>query len=454
MDMLTVLLSRIQMAFTLSFHIIFPSLNIGLALFLFIMEAIWLKTKNPLYLNICKYWTKIFALAFGMGVVSGVVMSYELGTNFGNFTNAIGEVLGSLFVYEVLTAFFVEAGFLGIMLFGWNKVGPKMHFFANAMVMVGTLLSAFWIMAANSWMQTPAGFHMVGDKFYIDSWMETIFNPSFVVRFIHMVLASYVTCCFVLAGISAWFLLRKRDMELSKKVFSIALGIAVIVVPLQLFMGDSVGLEVHKNQPLKTAAMEGVWETQKGAPFLVFAIPDKKLQKNLYSIEIPHMASVLNTHEWDGLLIGLKTVSPEDQPVVLSTFFGFRIMVGIGVLFLLMAFYSLWLRKRKRLYDTRWFLKLCVLATPLGVIATIAGWFTAETGRQPWVVYNLMRTAQGASDIPHQHVLISLISFVVIYLSVFSFFIYYLCKTIRKGPTALAAEKEESSFQYMTGGQK
>ena len=456
MDMaLSVLLSRIQMAVTLSMHIIWPSLNIGLALFLCIMEGLWLKTQNPLYLRICKFWMKIFALAFGMGVVSGIVMAYELGTNFGQFTDAIGEVLGSLFVYEVLSAFFLEAGFLGVMLFGWNKIGPKMHFFATFMVMFGTFFSAFWILAANSWMQTPSGYtyDAVTGKFLVDTWWGVIFSPSLVYRFIHMVLATYITSSFVIIGVSAWYLLKNKHLDVAKKCFSFALWGALIVVPVQLFVGDTVGLIVHKYQPLKTAAMEGVWETQKGAPLILFGYPDPKREENLYTVEIPYGASLLNTHSLDGELIGLKTVPREDRPLVIPTFYGFRIMVGIGVVFLFIALYALWLRRKDRLYDTRWFNWLCVLATPLGFLATIAGWFVAETGRQPWVVYEMMRTSQGASHVPATHVAVSLTAFVVVYVFIFIFFLFYLFKAIHKGPAspeAVVREEEETpSITYM-----
>ncbi len=453
MDHLSVLLSRIQMAVTLTMHIIWPSINIGLALFICIMEAAWLKTKNPLYLKICKYWMKIFALAFGMGVVSGVVMSYELGTNFGQFTNAIGEVLGSLFVYEVLTAFFVEAGFLGVMLFGWNRVSPKMHFLATFMVMFGTFFSAFWIMSANSWMQTPAGTHVAANgKFVIDTWMGTIFNPSFYHRFTHMVLASYLTCTFFIAGISAWYILKQRHLDVAKTCFSFAMWAAILFAPIQILIGDTVGLAVHQYQPLKTAAIEGVWDTQLGAPLLLFAIPDSKQEKNLFPIKIPHGAALINTHQWDGKLIGLKSVPPQDRPVVLTTFFGFRIMVGIAVLFFFMGVVGLWHRYKKTLYDRKWFLYACTWMTPFGIFATISGWFVAETGRQPWVVYNLLRTTDGASKLAPEQVGISLTAFILIYTMAISFFVYYFLKLVKKGPDATGdAEKEPPVIGYMHG---
>lgn len=430
----TILLSRAQFGFTIGFHIIFPTLNLGLALFLTVMEAIWLKTRNTAYLKICQFWTKIFALTFGMGVVSGIVMSYELGTNFGHFTQAVGGVLGSLFAYEVLSAFFLEAGFLGVMLFGWNKVGAKLHFAATFLVMIGTTISAFWIMSANSWMQSPAGFHIDAGRYVVDSWWQVVFNPMFIPRYLHMLMASYVTCCFVVAGISAWYLLKNRHVELAQKCFAFALLAAVILTPIQIFFGDMVGLAVHENQPIKTAAMEAVWNTQKGAPLVLFAIPDQKLQKNLYSIEIPYGASLINTHQLNGELVGLTSVPATDIPNVATVFFSFRIMVGIGLLLFAVSWVALYLHWRKHLFQARWFQRICLWLTPIGFVSTIAGWFTAETGRQPWIVYNLMRTLDGASSIALHQVVISFALFIFVYGFVFGFYIYYLIKLIRKGP--------------------
>lgn len=452
MDPLSILLSRIQMGFTLGMHIIFPVLNIGLALFICIMEGMWLKTKNIDYLHIAKFWTKLFAIPFGVGVVSGIVMSYELGTNFGNFTNAIGEVLGSLFTYEVLTAFFLEAGFLGIMLFGWQRVSPKMHFFATLMVMIGTFVSAFWIMSANSWMQTPAGYTFVDGKFMVDSWLQVLFNPSFMHRFIHMVLATYLTASFFIAAVSAYYLLKKRHIRMSQIALSFAMWMALILTPIQFMVGDAVGLIVHQYQPLKTAAIEGVWDTQQGAPLVLFGIPNSAQEKNLFTIQIPYGASLINTHQLNGTLIGLKTVPPEDRPVVMPTFFGFRIMVGIAVLFLAAALVGLYLRLRKKLYTTAWFHKILIGMGPFGMIATIAGWMTAESGRQPWAVYGLMRTAAGASPVPASHVAITLTAIIIVYLAVLISCLYYLFKFIRKGPESTEKEQEPelaSAFTYM-----
>lgn len=454
MNTLVVLLSRIQFAITIGFHIIFPALNIGLALFILIMESRWLKTQQEIYLHICKFWTKIFALTFGMGVVSGIFMSYELGTNFGGYTAAIGGVLGPLFTYEVLSAFFLEAGFLGIMLFGWKKVTPKMHFAATTAVAIGTTVSAFWIMAANTWMQTPQGYHQVGDKFIVDSWTQVIFNPFFVSSFFHMLVASYITCAFFIAGICAYYLLKNKHRSMATICFSWVLGAATFLVPVQLYLGDDLGRDVYEHQPLKTASIEGVWETQKGAPLVLFAIPSEKQEKNLFPISIPYGASLINTHHLNGELIGLKSVSPADRPVVLPTFFGFRIMVGIGMLMLFTAFYSLYLRYINKLCDSRLLQYSCVFLTPMGFVATLAGWVTTESGRQPWVVYHLLRTADSASHIALTQMATSLVLISLVYLLIFSFYLYYLWRLIQQGPAHTMSEEQEPSvppFTYMEG---
>ncbi len=397
---------------------------------------------------------KIFALAFGMGVVSGVVMAYQLGTNFGNFTFAIGEVLGPLFVYEVLTAFFLEAGFLGIMLFGWNRVSKKMHFLATFMVAFGTLLSAFWIMSANSWMQAPSGYIMNSNgTFTVDSWITAIFNPTFIPRFLHMSIASYIAATFFIAGVSAYYLWKKTHTELAKKCFSIAMWAALILVPIQIFIGDTVGLNVHKYQPLKTAAIEGVWQTQKGAPLVLLGYPDTDAEKNITLLTIPKVASLINTHDANGELLGLTTVPREDRPVILATFVSFRIMVGIGLFFLCLALWGLWLRRNNRLYQSTALQWACMLAVPFGFIATIAGWITAESGRQPWIVYEKMRTSAGASDLAPVQVQISLAIFITIYFFVLSFFVIYLLKLIKKGPEESVTNDDKDkahSFTYMS----
>lgn len=451
----TILLSRIQFGFTVGFHIIFPTLNIGLGLSIAIMEAVWLKTKNPFYLNIAKFWTKIFALTFGMGVVSGIVLSYELGTNFGPFIEKAGGVLGPLFSYEVLSAFFLEAGFLGVMLFGWKRVPPTLHFMSTLLVSVGTLISAFWIMSANSWMQTPSGFHLVDGKYVVESWFSVIFNPSFIPRFLHMVNASYVTACFFIAGISAWYLLKKKFTNYAKTCFSLGLTAGFFLVLTQIGLGDWVGLKIKDYQPLKTAAMEGLWDTQKGAPLLLFAIPDSKMEKNKLELKIPKLASLINTHQWDGELIGLKSVSASERPPIGKVFWNFRLMTGIGFLMLGIIVVGLTLRRLGKLYSSTWFYKLCILSTPLGFIASISGWITAETGRQPWVIYGLMRTHDGAALVPPYQVATSLLLFILVYGIVFSFYLVYLGKLIQKGPEEMIEPQtpedkiEETPFKYL-----
>ena len=447
----TEILSRIQFGFTIGFHIIFPTLNLGLALFLVVFEGLWLKTKKSHYLEICKFFTKIFAITFGMGVVSGIVLAYELGTNFGPFIQAFGGVIGPLFAYETLTAFFLEAGFLGVMLFGWKRVSPKLHYLATVLVALGTTLSAFWIMAANSWMQTPAGFGLENGVYIPINWYQIIFNPSSLLRLTHMLLAAYATTAFFVAGITGWYLLKQRHLETAKPCFKFAVICAAIILPLQIFVGDLVGLKVLHYQPLKTAAMEAVWETSEGVPFLIFALPDQQNQTNKFEVGIPKLASLINTHHLNGELLGLDSVPPDAQPSVAPVFFTFRIMVGIGTLLLMVALSGIWLLYRKRLYHSKRYLKLCIACAPLGFIATIMGWLTAEIGRQPWVVYGLMKTKDAVSQVPAHHVLISLILFIIVYGFIFGFYLYYLFKLIRKGPLKLDKDEiEHHLFQYMT----
>ena len=446
-----ILLSRLQFAFTISFHILFPAFSIGLAAFLTVMEGMWLKTQNPLYKQICKFWTKIFALTFGMGIVSGIVMEFQLGTNWAGYVKEIGQVLGPLFTYEVMTAFFIEAGFLGVMLFGWDRVGKGLHFASTLLVALGTLISAFWIMSANSWMQTPLGYGQVGDAFEVTNWLKVIFNPSALPRFWHMVLAAYITTGFVILSVSAYYLRRGSHIEFSKCCFSFCLWALLILTPLQIFIGDIVGVNVYRYQPLKTAAMEGIWQTQRGAPLLLFAIPNQAAQKNHYEIAIPNLASFINTHSWEGELIGLSTVVPKDQPNVPLVFFSFRIMVGIGVLMLLIVIIGTYLRYRKILFTRDWFLRVCQWSSPLGFIALWCGWITAEVGRQPWVVYNLLRTSEAASNIRLHDVMISFGLIIVVYGVVFGYFYFrYLSKLITKGPDLSTTKELDQAFGYMS----
>lgn len=444
-------ISRIQFAFTMSFHILFPAFSIGLATFLVIMEGCWLKTKNPLYLEICKFWLKIFALTFGMGIVSGIVMEFQLGTNWANFTKMVGPVLGSLFVYEVLTAFFIEAGFLGVMIFGWQKVGPKLHYISTLLVCAGVTLSAFWIMSANSWMQAPDGASLINGSFHVTNWLHVVFNHTFIPRYFHMLLASYLTTLFVIAGVSSYYLYKKIHIEFAKKCLSFALSCIALLVIIQTWVGDEVGLKVHKYQPIKSAAIEGVWQTQNGAPLILFAIPNQSNQKNSFEIAIPNLASLINTHEWNGKIQGLNTVMPSEKPYVPIVFFSFRIMVAIGILMLLIAFLGIYLRLRKQLFNKKWFLKLCIASSPIGFIAIVAGWFTTEIGRQPWLVNNFIKTKDAISPININQVIISFILLFIVYGIIFGiFYFHYLRKIIKNGPKPYSDEKETAQpFAYM-----
>jgi len=430
-------LARIQFAFTVSFHIIFPALSIGLASFIAVLEGLWLKTGRQVYLDLCRFWSRAFAVAFGMGVVSGVVMSYQFGTNWSAFSNFAGSVTGPLLTYEVLTAFFLEAGFLGIMLFGWDKVGRRAHFGATVMVAVGTLISMFWILSSNSWMQTPTGYAIIDNRVVPTDWFAIVFNPSFPYRLMHMALAAFLCTALLVAGTAGWHLLRQRRDQAIQTSFSMALGILLVLAPLQAVVGDAHGLNTLHHQPAKIAAIEGIWETESGGTALnLFGIPDMKAEVTRYAVSVPHLGSLILTHTWDGEIRGLKTFPPEDRPNSLIVFWSFRVMVGLGLLMILQAGLALLLRKRGRLYGAGWFHRFCLLMSPAGFIALLAGWVTTEAGRQPWVVYGLLRTAQAASPVSRQQVSVSLMIFVVVYLLVFGTGIYYLLKLLRKGPHA------------------
>jgi cytochrome d ubiquinol oxidase subunit I len=444
------IISRMQFGFTISFHILFPAFSIGLILFIALIESAWIKTGNLKYLTICKFWTKILALTFGMGIVSGIVMEFQLGTNWANYTRAAGSVLGVLFTYEVLTAFFIEAGVLGVLFFGWNRVPPKLHFIATLLALLGVTVSSFWIMSANSWMQTPAGVTYDGHTFQVANWMDAIFNPSFVPRLIHMLIGTYISSFLVVGGVSSYYLLKKKHLIFAKTCLSVVMWGLLILVPLQIFMGDEVGLNVLKYQPLKTAAMEGVWDTQKGAPLVLFGWPNTKTEKNDFAITIPKLASLINTHSWDGELVGLKSVVPADRPLVDVVFWSFRVMVGLGLLMLLVAVIGVVLRYKKSLYDHPWFLKLCVLISPIGFVSIITGWFVAEFGRQPWIIYNYLRTIDAHSPISVHQVVISFLSIIVVYGVIFGYYYFrFFFRAIKAGP-AVIADSMDQSFFYMS----
>ena len=430
-----VLLSRIQFAFTLSFHIIFPAFTIGLASWLSVLEWRWLKTGNTVYAEIYRMWVKIFAVTFGMGVVSGVVMSFQFGTNWSVFSDKVGNILGPLLGYEVLAAFFLEASFLGIMLFGWNRVSPRTHFASTVIVALGTVISAFWILAANSWMQTPQGFR-VGENgmLYPLGWGQIVFSPSFPYRFVHMVTAAYLTTAFFVGGIGALYLRRRLHTRQARVMLGMAMIMAVFVAPAQLWFGDEHGLNTFVHQPAKIAAIEGLWETTRGAPLNLFGWPDQEAEKTKYAIEIPRLSSLILTHDLNGEVRGLKAWPKDERPPALWVFWSFRIMVGLGLLMMLTGLSALVLYLRNRLFDTKWFQLWCMAMMPAGFIAVLAGWFVSEIGRQPYIVQGVLRTADAVSPVSGQPVAISLIAFFLTYSTVFGAGSYYIAKLIRHGP--------------------
>lgn len=428
------ILARLQFAFTVSFHIVFPAFTIGLASYLAVLEALWLWSGRDVFLTLYRYWLRIFALTFGMGVVSGLVMSYQFGTNWGPFADRTGPVLGPLLGYEVLTAFFLEAGFLGVMLFGQKRVGKRLHFFATCMVALGTLVSAFWILAASSWMHTPAGYAIRGGQFIPADWWAVIFNPSFPYRLTHMVLAAYLTTAFVVGAVGAFHLLQQRAAEAARIMLSMAMWMAALVAPLQLAVGDQHGLNTLEHQPAKIAAMEGHWETQRSAPLILFGLPDMQSETTRYQLAVPGLGSLILTHDWQGEVRGLKSWPQDERPHSPTIFWTFRVMVGIGIAMILMGLLSLYLRVRGRLASTRWFLRMALAMGPAGFVAVLAGWITTEMGRQPYVVYGLMRTAAARSPVDAPAVAGSLLAFAIVYLLVFGAGIYYLLQLMRHPP--------------------
>ena len=430
----TVLLSRIQFAFTIGYHILWPAYSIGLSGFVVLLNILWLRTRRPVYRDLLRFWIHLFALGFAMGVVTGVVLSYEIGTNWSVFAEQTSNVIGPFFTYEVLTAFFLEAGFIGIMLFGMDRVSEGLHLFSCIMVALGALFSAFWILAANSWMQTPAGFTIAGGRFQIASWWSAIFNPSFPYRFAHMVTAAYIAGDFVVIGVLGFHLWRGRHVEFAKPGFSLAMWIAIILTPLQIFLGDLHGRNSLAYQPVKVAAMEGDWETQRGQPLVLFAWPDMAAQRNLYEVAIPKLGSLILTHSWDGMVTGIKSVPPNEQPPVPFVFFAFRLMVGLGVVMFLIALGGLVLRLMGRLYDTRWFAGLAAFSSPFPFLAILSGWTVTEVGRQPYIVYGHLRTADAVSPLPPSAVATSLSLFFVAYSVLLAAFFWYATRLVLRGP--------------------
>ena len=429
------LLARLQFAFTIAFHIIFPAFSIGLASYLAVLEGLWLWRKDNIYLQLFNYWKKIFAVTFGMGVVSGIVMSYQFGTNWSVFADKTGPILGPLMGYEVLTAFFLEAGFLGVMLFGLNRVGPKLHFFATCMVAFGTLLSAFWILSVNSWMQTPAGYAIneVG-QFIPHDWWAVIFNPSFPYRLVHMVLAAYLTTALVVGGVAAKHLLRDANDRSARIMFSMAMWMATLVAPLQILAGDFHGLNTLEHQPAKIAAMEGHYETRQGAPLILFGWPDDAEERVRYAFELPKLGSFILTHDWEGEVKGLQEWPIDQRPPVFIVFWSFRIMVALGLAMAALGLWSAWRRWRGQLYHSRGLQRAALMMAPSGFIAILAGWITTEVGRQPYTVYGLLTTAESISPLDAPAVGASLIAFIIVYFIVFGAGIYYTLRLMAKRP--------------------
>ncbi|MFN3931220.1 MAG: cytochrome ubiquinol oxidase subunit I [Brevundimonas sp.] len=433
MEFDALLLSRMQFAFTIAFHILFPAFTIGLAAFLAVLEGLWLFTKREAFKTLYLFWVKVFAISFGMGVVSGIVLSYQFGTNWSEFIRLTGGVIGPLLAYEVLTAFFLEASFLGVMLFGWKKVGPRLHFLATVLVAVGTSISAFWILSANSWMQTPQGFEILPDgRFIATSFMEVIFNPSFPSRLVHMLMAAFLTTSLVVGAASAWQLLRNPQQRESRIALTMAVGLLAVVAPLQLLAGHWSGEVAKEHQPQKLAAIEAYWETKADHPLVLFAIPDRATQSNHFEIAIPGAGIIVAPP--GEVVTGLDAVPPEDQPPVFLVFWGFRVMVGLGLLMIGLGLWGAWLVWRKRLTDNRWFLRFAVAMGPAGFVAVIAGWIVTEVGRQPWVVYGVLRTADAVSPVTAGSVLTSLLIYITVYAVVFVAGAIYILRLLAEGP--------------------
>jgi cytochrome bd ubiquinol oxidase subunit I len=438
------LLSRIQFAWVIAFHILLPAFTVGLACYIATLEVRWWISKDDTVRRLSAYWIKIFAISFGMGVVSGIVMPFQFGTNWSRFSDQASNVIGALLAYEVVTAFFLEAAFLGVLLFGRNLVPQWAHVLSAVMIAIGTVMSSFWILAVNSWMQTPQGFEIIDGKYMPTSMFDIIFTPSFPYRLTHTVIAFLVTTAFVILGVGAYYLRHSRFPAESKIMMRMSLAFLGIMVPLQILVGDLHGLNTLEHQPVKVAAMEGLWETGRGVPASIFAIPDEEAEKNHFDIAIPKFASLYLTHEWDGEVKGLKDWPKEDRPPVAIVYFAFRIMVGIGLVMLTTVVIGLVLWTRKCLFDTHWYLRLCTLVSPLGFVAVLAGWTTTEVGRQPWVVYGMMRTSEGVTpSLTTSDVAISLATYVISYLVIFGGGFILLRRLVRIGPP----EKETHEAQ-------
>ncbi|MGH8508053.1 MAG: cytochrome ubiquinol oxidase subunit I [Gammaproteobacteria bacterium] len=434
MELDPVFLSRIQFAFVIAFHFLLPAFTIGLASYIAVLEWLLLATKEQVYLRISTFWIRIFAVAFGMGVVSGIVLPYQLGANWSRYSDATANIVAPLMAYEALMAFFLEAGFLGVLLFGRKLVPQWAHFFSALMVAIGTLLSAFWILAANSWMQTPAGFEIIDGRFVPTDWLAVIFNPSFPYRLLHTVIAAYLTTAFTVMGIAAWYLRHGRYLGEAKVMIAMSVILASMLVPTQALLGDLHGLNTREHQPQKLAAMESLWETRARAPAVLFALPDETAERNRAELSIPMLGSLYLTHSWDGVVRGLKDFLPADRPPVVPVFFGFRVMVGVWVIMFALTAWAWWLAWHKQLFATPLFLRAATWAIPSGYVAVTAGWITTEVGRQPYVVYGLLRTAEAVTPtLTGGEVLASLLIYISVYIVVFGAGVNYFVRLVRQG---------------------
>ena len=433
---LAINLARVQFAFTISFHFLFPAFTIGIASYLAVLEGLWLKTDNGVYANLYRYWLKIFAVVFAMGVVSGIVMSYQFGTNWSVFSDKAGPVIGPLMAYEVLSAFFLEAGFLGIMLFGLKRVGAGLHMFATAMVAFGTLLSATWILSVNSWMQTPAGYGIndVGQFIPLD-WWKIVFNPSFPYRLVHMVLAAYLTTALVVGAVGAWHLLKDNKGPASQRMFSMAMWMLLFVTPLQIAAGDFHGINTLEHQPAKVMAMEGHFDSHPdGAPLILFGIPNQAEKRVDYAVEVPKLSSLILKHDLNAPLAGLDTIPDEDEPPVAIVFFSFRVMVGLGFAMLGLGLWGAVMRWRGKLHSSPTLHRAAIVMGPMGFVAVLAGWITTEVGRQPFTIYGLLRTSDSLAPVSAPAVAASLTAFIIVYFFVFGAGVYYILRLMGKRP--------------------
>ena len=439
--MTALLLSRLQFAWVIAWHILLPAFTVGTASFIALLEGLYLFTGRDIYFRISGFWIRIFAVAFGMGVVSGIIMPFQFGTNWSRYSDATANILSPLFAYEGLTAFFLEAAFLGVLLFGRTLVPRWAHFVSAVMVASGTLFSSFWILAANSWMQTPAGYRFADGRFFPVSWMEIIFNPSFPYRLAHTVTGFYVTTAFVVVAVAAWMLRRGRHGDEARLMMSMTFWLLTVLVPLQMFLGDAHGLNTLEYQPAKLAAIEAHWEREANAPLLLFAIPDQEAERNYFEIAIPSLGSLVLTHKSDGVVPGLKQWPKDQRAPVIFPFFSFRIMVGLGLLMAALVITALVLRPGGRLYRTNWFLIGCEWMGASGFLAVLAGWTTTETGRQPWTVYGLMRTADSVSpSLTTADVALSLAGYMLVYLVIYPAGVMLMARNVSKGFVEKAKE--------------